>query len=306
MIENSVVLVLGAGASKPYGFLLGRELLEKAAADRGLSRTLDWIADPLLKEVKQFQDELRKSRSPSIDAFLETRRKFEYIGKAAIAYYLVHQEHEANLFRPDIDGDWYRYLFDMMLSGGFDSFGNNRLSIITYNYDRSLEFALLHALQSRYGKPLDQCVEKLRRIPIVHIHGELGGLPELECEGPRRPYTNKTEPRYLRVAMNGIRVVHEATPDDERFEKAQKALEDADYVIFLGFGYLAANIGRLQLDVHCKSSTVFCGTGVGITESEAKQVLSLFPSRGDWPRITIDLHSQNVWAYMKNNLDLFT
>ncbi len=306
MIENSVVLVLGAGASKPYGFPLGHELLVRAAEDRALYKALSWLQQPLPGQVPQFQAELRESKSPSIDAFVENRPEFEVIGKAAIAFYLVGCERKAELFRADNQDDWYRYLLDMMLSDGYGAFASNRLRIITYNYDRSLEYAFLRALMFRYGKPLQECANQLRGIDIIHLHGELGGLPELSSEGGQRPYDTNVDPRYLNVAMQGIRIVHEADPNDDRFENAREALKDADYVIFLGFGYLRENLKRLRLQVHCRSSTVFCGTGVNITESESKLVRSLFPDHGKWPRITIDLHSQNVLEYMRNNLDLFT
>ncbi len=132
MIQTQTVLILGAGASGPYGFPSGYELL---------IRVLDLgIANQLIRagfeagEVKQFQYSLGHSGTLSVDAFLEHRPEFLRIGKFAIALLLIPFEDEARLFTKYSSPGWYDYLFGQ-LSTDFDSFGANRLSIITFNYD---------------------------------------------------------------------------------------------------------------------------------------------------------------------------
>src|SRR5229473_2611714 len=98
MITTPTVFILGAGASMPYGFPSGAEMVrdicnapESELDSFGVSQT----------DYHEFATELRNSDQPSVDAFLELRRKFERVGKTAIAYHLVRCESLALLRPPD-------------------------------------------------------------------------------------------------------------------------------------------------------------------------------------------------------------
>ena len=83
MIENSTVLILGAGASTPYGFPTGEELITGIL--RGLnsnpqkSRLMD--AGFESAEINKFRVDLKGSKTFTIDAFLEYRPDMAKIGK---------------------------------------------------------------------------------------------------------------------------------------------------------------------------------------------------------------------------------
>lgn len=83
MIDRNVAIILGAGASKPYGFLTGKELVEQAIRDRRTPvlhtiRELGFSVD----DYSKFRTTLRNSGLSSIDRFLEIRDDFMDIGKA--------------------------------------------------------------------------------------------------------------------------------------------------------------------------------------------------------------------------------
>ncbi|MCH8316544.1 MAG: SIR2 family protein [Planctomycetes bacterium] len=301
--------MLGAGASKPYRFPLGTELREVALQppESDLPTALSGIHDALTMQLPEFQSKLRAARRTSIDAFLEARPHYENLGKLVIAYHLIRCENENRLYSVKSEEDWYQYLIEMMLTDGFDKFGRNTLSIITYNYDRSLEYYMFHMLKEGYGQSDDACRDAMRAIPILHLHGQLGLLPELDDEG--RPYESKVDERRLRLAANGIRIAHDESLDqDAVFTEARKLLSEARYVIFLGFGYLDKNVERLNLQVNRMKNTSYWGTGVKVTPSEAKQYARLFPENysGDGPLlITIETGTKGVKAYIRNNLHLF-
>jgi hypothetical protein len=151
VITTPTVLVLGAGASYPYGFPTAKglkELICDAFASPTTRATLllsDESDDlkyspPSAEEFFQFREAFLKSGQPSVDAFLEHRPNFLRVGKLAIAHCLIPFEDEAKLYRPDLSrgGNWYEYL-SVKLSSSFEQFGDNKLSIITFNYDRSVE-----------------------------------------------------------------------------------------------------------------------------------------------------------------------
>ena len=55
-------------------------------------------------------------------------------------------------------------------------FGDKSL-IIDFNYDRSLEHYLFTSLRSLHGRSVDECLEKLAKVPIIHVYGQLGTIP---------------------------------------------------------------------------------------------------------------------------------
>ncbi len=174
MITTNTVLILGAGASVPFGFPTGEGLKNEMC-----NRTL--LSDGLVnilrssgfnaETIGRFRTALIRSGRPSVDAFLEYREEFVDVGKAAIACTLLPLEKTDRLFdcwmqkgeKPDDNmGNWYQHLFGVLSDGvPFDDFDKNKLGIITFNYDRSLEQYLFTALKNSYPKTDTECGQKL-------------------------------------------------------------------------------------------------------------------------------------------------
>ena len=299
MIERSVVLVLGAGASKPYGFPLGSELRHWAiSSNRRITEALARFEFPN-GQIDEFVEALRMSGCTSVDEFVEGRSEFLNIGKAAMASHLIRLENHSKL-----DGDWYQYLAKIMMSDGFDSFSKNTLSVITYNYDRSLEYYLFNVLKHRFDKNDRECAAMLKTIPIIHLHGQLGDLPELNAEGHGRHYRTKADISHLRLAAKGIHVVNEPIDNNPAFQQAHEVLATAEYVVFLGFGYLPKNVERLQLDRYRNDNTALFGTAVDITRSEQGFVKLLFPRPKTPGMGRIELYDSTVYQFLRNNVEM--
>jgi len=184
MITTPTVLVLSAGASYPYGFPTAKGLKEliceqfsstRATASQLISCLNPEGSEYAPEEFSTFRDAFLKSGQPSVDAFLQRRPEFLGVGKLAIAFCLMPFEREEKLYHPD-GKDWYEYL-SVKLNSSFEEFGENKLSIITFDYDRSLEHYLLNSLINLHGKTRDECVKALAQIPIVHVYGHLGERP---------------------------------------------------------------------------------------------------------------------------------
>src|SRR6266436_3256778 len=114
----STVLILGAGASKPYGFPLGIELMRTININTSTRNTSNLSRDnrqQLLEagytenEIHEFHTALERSIHPTIDAFLEDKPSHRELGAFAIAQALMPLENEANLFSGV--RDWYPKLF---------------------------------------------------------------------------------------------------------------------------------------------------------------------------------------------------
>ena len=273
MITKPTVLILGAGASSDFSFPVGRSLLLQIC--RGLSAPDQYLFRRMVQEceydeqgVEEFRFALDHSGQQSVDAFLERRPEFLDIGKAAISCALIPYENEEGLFARSIDVRWYEYLFNRM-NTPWEEFSNNKLSIITFNYDRSLEHYLFVSLKNTYGKDDEAVAGLLNKMAIVHIYGQLGRHPYLG--GEVRPYSQTITREIVEQCVREINIVHEDT-DPSVFASAHKVLENAEKVCFLGFGYDETNLKRLRLDALEQSAKVY-GSARGFEQAERDSVV---------------------------------
>ncbi len=154
MIETPTVLILGAGASKPYDYPLGIDLkdeiirrLSKLQEYRETRSHRTWLDE--FKFDFDFVDEFIRtfdeSTRTSIDSFLNYHKtEYETIGKIAIVDIISSCENRKNLLKPEDSSPqekndyWYNYLAEFIYKCEFDDIADNKLSIISYNYDRSV------------------------------------------------------------------------------------------------------------------------------------------------------------------------
>lgn len=253
MITNNTVLVLGAGASKPYRLPLGRELTDRICR-MSEQELLPKVAELFeacgitVAEVQTFARKLLGSRVKSVDAFIEKQPHLQECGKLVMAHCLCSCEEAGAVVGIGIEDDWYSHLWDRMHAGATvpDQIIHNNLRVITFNYDRSLDYFLFQAIKHTYGLADDPAMKVLSTIPILHLYGSLGPLsvsPALDA----RAYTTVLDANALRVAASGIRIIPEARVADEVFQKARKWFEWASYIGFMGFGFDPINCERLGL-----------------------------------------------------------
>ena len=102
MINKPIALILGAGASHPYGFQLGRDLLRDVWEVLGNSSQFTILQEIAFSigQIKEFEKALRHADPTSLDSFLGYRDEFLEIGKACIAYVLIQKELPQQLFNP--------------------------------------------------------------------------------------------------------------------------------------------------------------------------------------------------------------
>jgi hypothetical protein len=189
----------------------------------------------------------------------------------AIAYCLIPYENEKNIFDPPKpDADWYLHL-SKTLNSSFDEFENNKLSVITFNYDRSLEHCLFTSLRNWHGKSVDECIEKLAKLPIIHVYGQLGTIPYPQ-HGCRqyRPLGEDESKEYGAVldAAHGITLLNEKESD---VQEVHNLLGAAERVCFLGFSYHPLNLARLALHNSAGRSREVFGTARNFEVSEINQ-----------------------------------
>lgn len=297
MITNPTVFILGAGASRPYGFPTGAELKDRIknidlqeAIRQALLPTKNSNHSTVWKYilnkygntiVEQFFNDFAQSGRYSIDAYLEHRPKYIPLGKALISMQLIARENDQFMRAAEEKGeDWYQYIYNRM-NATFDDLSKNNLSVITFNYDRSFEHYLLTRIQSDYGKTIEEAASVLGNMEIIHVHGNLGNLPAFE-QNNSREYTHQVTPEGIKVCVENIKIVYEKIyEDDLQFKRAVELLSEAYNVWFLGFGYDETNMRRLQLPDSLKNANVILGSTYGLRKGQKKKMHSLF--KGKYP-----------------------
>ena len=283
----NTVLVLGAGASSPYGFPLGRGLRDLVCElcltlnqhSVVLEQGLTW------EEVHDFGLALSRSGYTSVDWFVEKYQEYVEIAKRAIAAAMIPFEDESRLFSPGAPNEhWYELLFNRLwvedlneIRGGNRS-GDEELVILTFNYDRSLEHYFITTYNRRCLLERDSSVIETwgagmgfsigRGPTILHLHGDLGALISDDGQ-PERPYTTEVSPESVQTAASGLTLLSEADGDSKAFASARKEIAKCDRLVFLGFGFHPASVKRLGnfLD-ESMDEKVVTGTRLGFTTAE--------------------------------------
>jgi hypothetical protein len=244
MIERPTVLILGAGASAHLDYPLGRGLLSRLCQLRW-EPDIDRLSNKWPKDqITDFLTRLSRAGYSSVDEFLEKNSEYVDLGKYLIARELKKKEDPDRLFPPHNSG-WYKYLFSSLLVHDQPEFEENNVTIVTFNYDRSLEAYLDLALQSRY-KISDSSAQRIcGQLPILHVHGILGQYPAVS-------YSKSTdsENELLEISKQ-IQIISEIQDKTDafcnaQFEQANRYLRQAQRIFFLGFGFNSNNIRRFQ------------------------------------------------------------
>ncbi|WP_459554480.1 hypothetical protein [Lacunimicrobium album] len=255
-MECHTLIILGAGASMPYGFPSGEKLVQSIASISSEEVTAASYIDRnvfTVSGLEEFKKRLRNSGYDSIDAFVEQNREFEKLGKFIVYKIIRKFEYKStSLFeRGGIENDWYRYILNNFL----DNSGNeldSGIRILTFNYDRSLEYYLYNSLLNRRRISEFEAGAIVKHLGIHHLRGWLGPIQNYDEDAHKHVYYGKS--RYLRdhglppehdeaiqnfnsIEFVGLSMVG-ALPQD-----VQDWIAFASNVVFLGFGYHKSNMG---------------------------------------------------------------
>ncbi len=150
-------------------------------------------------QLKNFNSRLKTIDPVMIDSFLNDNPTLRDMGRTLIAYEILKAEasmsdgrptngnrkDESDRIRkqhglasvPDFKDNWYRFLVDKMIEGCVESKDllKNRVKIITFNYDVSLEHYLYTRLDRIDRFETDDIMEFLNNNLITHMYGAIRG-----------------------------------------------------------------------------------------------------------------------------------
>lgn len=293
MLKTRICLVLGAGASQPYGFPTGNELLNLVLRQQ----PDDWW--PLVANAfgtrtasqthEAFVSALRNAGTQSIDDFVGKQTQFRDYAKALIAFHVATKENSPALIGTAVAADWHRFFIELLVQGAntLDDVANAPLSVVTFNFDRSFEETTIIRLASLYRLPngeflataRQRVADAMSRWPLVHVHGSLGSLPGTKI-GPFREYKSTLTSDELRGAVENIELLNDADPNSDRFERARMLIREAKVVFFLGFGFHRVNCQRVLPPAWGVDNSTIYATTKGMSSGAIRKAVSHFlPAR---------------------------
>lgn len=282
MLRTRTTLIVGAGASAELQFPSNAELLariiqgydfKRTASDTStrdgqlLLRNIYKLAERLNKKVGDVAAAAERLRNAcrlgrSIDTVLEQYDHDPLVlacGKLAITFFMGQAEARSNLKdAPRIEGElplqgkiaeyWIYQLGQLITSGVPRSkIGQTleQLTIINFNYDRSVEHFLPYALVMAYGIELKEAQQVIaEKLDIVHPHGSIGRLPWQKGEAPQAEW-GVEQPWNIHAIAAQLKSLNERSTDRNALRDIRLSVASAKRLVFLGFGFQPQNVDLL-------------------------------------------------------------
>jgi hypothetical protein len=251
--KENVVLVVGAGASVPYGYdaaaNMTKGIIEHSRDENSKMCKMVRLAVKGDPDPHQLGRALDLSDEESIDAFLEREcnRVYRDVGRACIAWYMLHQE--AAVLRKAViaEEDWIKILINRLRQDVRtpSQLALNRVRIITFNFDYLIErrwrSVMVHGMRLQ-GKELDDACNSLE---VIHVNGCMTA-----AQTPTRrlrEFGDDFDYGYVKACYPHIGLFHDERQGDEACDKAADALFESNVVAFLGFSFHPTNLRRIGI-----------------------------------------------------------
>ena len=299
MFKPNTLFILGAASGLDVGFPLGSELKKRIAAlvnfstnefgdisctaetgefFRQLNSRFAETYDPQSIRAAALQIRTGVGLCSSIDHFLELRRKDPCIGdvaKAAIAKIILNKERNC-ILREQVneptrevtafDKTWLQEFAQICFEGvepeGIEE-ALSRVSIVSFNYDRSLEQFVRIALRDLYSLDEEEAATRAQSLIVTHPCGSLGPLPSPGVTNTLQ-FGGSGNPSYAQIAKN-IKTFTEQSVEEEVLSQIRSQVADAETIVFLGFGYHRQNIDLLSPAERPKTAKQILGTAKDVS-----------------------------------------
>lgn len=280
MMNTPTVFILGAGASASYGFPTGDKLKQMILDKTDLNNAENSELPKILGHVGFDHASLNSFRmrlescGQAIDFFIEQNEKYAPLAKYLITDCLLGCEKES--VEPEDEKDhWYEFFWKKWTTrlSGFDKLKDHRLTILTFNYDRSLEEFLITRSKALYPEARKYHNKILEMIKIIHLHGQVGTWVSQSGPGEHSRYGGDVKPLTISKMSSGISFVHEA--GSSKAEKIEDTLTQAKQIYFLGFGYHLSNLKKIGIKHLKDTSKYVSGTALGLGAQEIDEIKAI-------------------------------
>ena len=281
MIRTETALVVGAGAGCELQLPSGPELLTRVGQAFDFSRLGTEMQSRETAMVAGFLGKLWERMGESRESFMavaeriHTASKFARTvegvmeshdhdklvvaaAKVAITYFICQGEARSILRQaPRVPGDlpiqgadsWVYQLAQLVTAGVPRSRVDScldKLTVITFNYDRAFEHFLPFALETAFGMPLEEARALVgERLRVLRPAGTIGRLPWQP--GSAAPLDWGVEvPENMEKQARQVRTTGDWQADGELLGAVRATLDGARRIAFLGFGFQPDNLAVLD------------------------------------------------------------
>ncbi len=304
MLNSKTVFALGAGASFEVGFPLGSKLREMIShklnfesdsrgsftksGEVNIFNSLKHKYPANYYEYVNVCSQISKGilLSDSIDDFIDKHRhddKVAICGKLAIAFSIIEAEAKSKIFvNPSniyntiqfqsLGNNWYTKFYSLLTKGIPKSdLGNifENLTVINFNYDRSLEHFLVHALSKDYIIEKGEAADLVRKLIIFRPYGSIDHNVQFGYD--------RRLPDLDNIITN-LRTYTEKVEEGKELNLVRNAIEESNAIIFLGMAYHINNMTLLKCDCDMRGKTIYA-TRAGISDHDIpvvkRRILSL-------------------------------
>jgi len=295
--NKSLVLIVGAGASKEANLPTGAELKKRIAAaldiryQHGFRKVSgdDYIDNALRilttnqGRPQDLNDYLRACwlirdampQAQSIDNFIDSHKKDVRIaqcGKLSIAKCILEAEFSSlmTVDRSNINNTidfsrlsetWFNRFFQLVVENcGHEELPERltKLAVITFNYDRCIEHFLYASFQNYYGISPEQAAGLMSHLEVYHPYGVVGFLPWMK-QTPSIDFGQTPHPQQLLDLSQNIRTFTEGTDETSSSIIAiRNVIQTATRVAFLGFAFHQLNLELLYENISMPHAARAC------------------------------------------------
>jgi hypothetical protein len=281
MFSQPIVFVIGAGASAELGLPTGAAMKAAIAGALNFNKQpnamligdrafYDMISNRFGGEAAKYHAAatelaVRIGEFDSIDEALHwfsAKEEVVRLGKAAIVREILRAEHASKVFNPTnpkmISGDvnyadtWLPHFLTMAMGSltreqATEPFKN--VTVINFNYDRTVEHFLFSRLQTNFGLSEDDARGAVASLDMIRPYGLVGPLPWQDASGV--PFgaeiTIQRDHEQLFQFASNVRTYTEQNLAEPLKLKIHRAMEVARLVVFLGFGFHQQNMALLRV-----------------------------------------------------------
>lgn len=310
-MRTPTLLILGAGASVPYGLPTGAELTEKVAKELlGLPPLSNAYLERDSNQLALLSTRVAYSGTPTIDRYIaeqeHDRDKSDL--KRGMCRALVRAESAAITRHTKTDGDWIAWVFHTRLATTPTTFQENRLDVVTFNYDRVPELLFAQMMASTYNKCVCDCYDIVqcdsiphgdndpRRPRFNHIMGSL--------QHPPTPSGHRWGEHRISTKPGAFDSVHQWISVISDPPQNRQPIDYSRYqrIIFLGCGYHVENMERIGLGGDsvrriADQGTFIGGTAFGVVGAARDRLINRFG-----PKFVLGEPNQDCLSYLQRHL----
>jgi hypothetical protein len=331
MFKSKTLFIVGAGASREADLPIGKELTSaiakklnfdlshgswaEGAGDAQIYEAIKRYAyqnnlpeNDLFRGARKIRDAM--PQAASIDNFVDahsTNRSIVMCGKLAITQAILEAEQNSKLIRTDqrgqhddfdhatIAGTWYvpffRLLVESVRNEDVSTLFDN-VSFIVFNYDRCIEHYLYYAIRNYFS--ITDASTLMSKLKVYHPYGVVGYLPWQSSTNHVSFGGLRFNGHLLDVATKIRTFTERVEGHDPTLTEIRREIQEAEQIVFLGFGYYELNMKLLGPEAAGRVRRVF-GTAKGISDADVSTIII--------PEISAMLKKDVLRAtHVKNNL----